>query len=74
MELINISNTNVGEDLIQTVNARDLHTFLGVGKDFSNWIKDRIEMYGFTESVDYIISEILCSPNLASTKARPQLN
>lgn len=73
MELINISNINVGEDLIQTVNARDLHTFLGVGKDFSNWIKDRIEMYGFTENVDYIISEILSSPNLASTKARPQL-
>lgn len=28
-----------------TVNARDLHTFLEVGKDFSNWIKDRIQQH-----------------------------
>ena len=68
MELINISNINVGEDLIQTVNARDLHTFLGVGKDFSNWIKDRIEMYGFAENVDYLVF----SPNLGNNqKGRP---
>lgn len=68
MELINISNINVGEDLIQTVNARDLHTFLGVGKDFSTWIKDRIEMYGFAENVDYLVF----SPNLGNNqKGRP---
>ena len=36
-----------------TVNARDLHTFLEVGKDFSTWIKDRIETFGFTEGQDY---------------------
>lgn len=68
MELINISNTSLGEDLIQTVNARDLHTFLGVGKDFSAWIKDRIEMYGFAENVDYLVF----SPNLGNNqKGRP---
>jgi phage anti-repressor protein len=27
----------------QTVDARVLHAFLGVGRDFSNWIKGRIE-------------------------------
>ena len=36
-----------------TVNARDLHTFLEVGKDFSTWIKDRVEQYGFTEGEDF---------------------
>jgi len=30
------------QDEIETVNARDLHAFLEVGKDFSTWIKDRI--------------------------------
>lgn len=35
------------------VNARDLHAVMGVGKDFSTWIKDRIETYGFIEGEDY---------------------
>jgi len=33
----------------QYINARDLHNSLEVGRDFSNWIKDRIEKYGFIE-------------------------
>lgn len=35
------------------VNARDLHKFLEVGKDFSTWIKDRIGQYGFVSGQDY---------------------
>lgn len=34
------------------VDARDLHDFLEVGKDFSNWFKDMVE-YGFTEGQDF---------------------
>lgn len=67
MELVNtvvgISNNLVGDDVIQTVNARELHTFLGVGKDFSTWIKDRIEAYSFSENVDFLI----LSPKLGKT-------
>lgn len=37
----------------QLCNARDLHATLGVGKDFSTWIKDRIEQYGFSAGDDY---------------------
>lgn len=37
-------------------NARDLHAFLGVGRDFSNWIKSRIEEYGFIDGEDYILT------------------
>lgn len=40
---------------VQTVNARDLHAFLKVGKVFGAWINDRIEQYGFTENVDYVV-------------------
>lgn len=47
----------IGEATVQTVDARDLHAFLEVGKDFSTWIKSRIETYGFVESVDYVTFE-----------------
>jgi phage anti-repressor protein len=52
----------------QMVNARDLHQRLEVGKDFSTWIKDRIEKYGFLEGEDF-------SPNLGkSTGGRPGID
>ena len=34
-------------------NARDLHSFLQVGKDFSTWIKNRIDKYDFIEGKDF---------------------
>lgn len=34
--------------------ARKLHKFLQVGRDYSNWIKSRIEEYGFQENQDFI--------------------
>ena len=37
----------------QAVNARELHQKLCVGKDFSSWIKNRIEKYGFVKNQDY---------------------
>ncbi|GJA61132.1 hypothetical protein KAM350_41250 [Aeromonas caviae] len=40
---------------VQTVNARELHSFLKVGRDFSNWIKDRIAEYGFVEGGGYLV-------------------
>lgn len=46
------------------VNARELHTFLELGRDFSNWIKARIKQYSFEESIDYQV--ISRSPELAS--------
>jgi phage anti-repressor protein/phage antirepressor YoqD-like protein len=53
-QLISISNGNIGGVTVQTVNARELHTFLEVGKDFSNWIKKRIEQYGFIHGIDFV--------------------
>lgn len=49
------------------INARELHSFLQVGKDFSTWIKDRIANYGFQEGLDFSpISGKTCSPNWGS--------
>ena len=60
-ELIQVAERQIGEGAIQTVNARDLHVFLEVGKDFSNWMKGRIEQYGFVENQDFVCSPILAS-------------
>ena len=45
-ELIKITEEN-GQ---RAVSARELHLFLVVGRDFSNWIKGQIEEYGFIEN------------------------
>ena len=60
---ININAAAIGSESINTVNARDLHAFLEVGRDFSSWIKNRIEVYGFAESVDYVTTENLVRQN-----------
>lgn len=38
------------------VDARELHEKLFVGKDFTSWIKDRIEKYGFAEGEDFFFT------------------
>lgn len=58
---------------VQTVDARELHQYLAVGKDFSTWIKDRIRQYEFSEGLDYVTAENLRSPKSGSAKARPQI-
>lgn len=55
---------------ITIVSARALHNALGVGRDFTNWIKGRIEEYGFKKGVDFEVIEYLTSPNPASAKSR----
>lgn len=55
--------------MVPTVNARDLHRVLKVGKDFSTWIKDRIEEYGFVEEQDFVkISNKSTSPKMGNQK------
>lgn len=64
-ELIALEKRVISEGEVQTVNARDLHAFLEVGKDFSNWIKDRIEQYGFIENQDFaVFAEIGGNPKV----------
>ena len=37
----------------RAVNARELHAFLESKQEFANWIKGRIDKYGFVENQDY---------------------
>ena len=64
-ELVKVEVRN-GEQL---VSARELHGFLEVKRDFSTWIKDRIEKYSFEEGVDF--SPIL--GNSAESMGRPRI-
>lgn len=53
---LTIITQNINGEPIPTTNARDLHAFLEVGKDFSTWIKSRIEQYDFEEGRDYVVT------------------
>ncbi|WP_409337888.1 antA/AntB antirepressor family protein [Bartonella bilalgolemii] len=53
--LIDIHQTTINGDIVQTVNARELHAFLEIGKDFSTWIKYRINKYNLLENQDYLV-------------------
>ncbi|CAB1007005.1 phage antirepressor Ant [Corynebacterium diphtheriae] len=67
-DLIPLAN----KDGIQAVMGRDLHQFLEVRRDYTNWMKQMIG-YGFTEGRDFeLIKEKVAghagSPNLANTR------
>ncbi|HCM1919095.1 TPA: antA/AntB antirepressor family protein [Salmonella enterica subsp. salamae serovar 28:r:e,n,z15] len=53
-QLIPVFDGTINNEPTLLCNARDLHDFLGVGKDFSTWIKGRVTEYGFVENQDYI--------------------
>jgi len=53
--LVNVFNAVIDGINQLAVNARDLHKFLKVGRDFTTWVKGRIEQYLFIENVDFII-------------------
>ena len=60
-----VNDGTIGDAVVQTVNARDLHAFLGNRDHFATWIKDRIRQYGFSKGVDFTaFSEV-------SEKGRP---
>jgi anti-repressor protein len=70
--LIPISERSLfGQDPVLTVDARDLHDFLEVGKDFSTWIKDRIAAYGFVDGRDYA-TEVF--PGFGEKVGRPRID
>ena len=58
-ELIKVNEIKIGEEDQRAANARDLWKFLESKRDFSNWIKDRIEKYGFVENEDFAIARIV---------------
>ncbi|MCM2317969.1 MAG: antA/AntB antirepressor family protein [Pseudomonas sp.] len=52
-QLVTVISGEIGGVEQSLCDARELHGFLKVGRDFSTWIRDRIEQYGFVEADDY---------------------
>lgn len=62
--LCTAKETVIGSQVVLSVDARALHEGLGVGRDFSNWARQRISSLGLEEGVDYEFSPILAkTPN-----------
>ncbi|ENY6784070.1 antA/AntB antirepressor family protein [Providencia rettgeri] len=59
--------------LINCVSANSLHEALGIDTRLTDWIKRRINEYGFTQGVDYLIVETLSDSKLSSAKSRQQI-
>jgi len=49
-----VTDQPIGNGTVPTVDARELHAFLDVKRDFSTWIKDRLQTYGFVQGVDFV--------------------
>lgn len=52
--VIAIHSTTIADESIPTVSARDLHTELTIGRDFSSWIKDQIDRAMLQEGQDFV--------------------
>ena len=58
-QLIPLRPQTINGNAVETVSARELHSFVESKQDFSTWIKNRIEKYGFVEDVDYLLHKIV---------------
>ena len=60
-ELIKITTTESGN---QVVSARELHKFLESKQQFADWIKNRIDKYGFVENQDFeVFQDFMNNPS-----------
>ena len=55
--LIAVTAGQIDGRATQLADARLLHEFLGVGKDFTTWIRLRIRQYGFEQNRDYLLTQ-----------------
>ena len=56
-ELIPINKQTIDNIETLTCDGRSLHEFLEVGRDYSTWMKERIEKYGFVEGSDFLLTK-----------------
>lgn len=71
-QLIPVFTGELIEQTTQYCNARDLHASLQVGRDFSTWINDRVEQYGFIEGEDF--SPVLGKTSKGTKGGRPTID
>ena len=69
-ELIPLQPQTIDGNAVETVSARELHAFVEVGKDFSTWIKNRLETLGSIENEDYLVVQEVF-PKMGEKGGRP---
>ena len=53
--LLPVSPLPIGGQEVNAIDGRDLHSFLGVGKDYTNWMKAQIRRANLTNHQDFAI-------------------
>ena len=53
--LIPVFNGLIQNQPVQLCNARELHTFLEIQTRYNDWVKNRINEYGFIQDEDYLV-------------------
>lgn len=59
MQLIKITPRQIAEQSVPTVNARELHSFVQSKQQFADWIKARIDKFGFAEDQDFTVHKFM---------------
>jgi len=62
LQLIKIEPRQIAQQSVQTVNARELWAFVQSKQEFANWIKARIEKFGFIKDQDFTIDKVINNP------------
>jgi len=57
MSKLQIQKTNLGKEIVNCVNSRDIHKYLKLITPYNNWIRIQIQKGGFIENIDYAIKE-----------------
>jgi phage anti-repressor protein len=57
-DLVAINEQEFDGELKQAVDARDLYVYLDVKRDFTTWVKERIDKFGFVNGIDYLLTKI----------------
>jgi len=54
-DILSLHSHIINKQTFDTVNAKELHAFLDVGRHFAAWIKARVQQYQFVENEDFIL-------------------
>lgn len=60
---ISTATAMIGGETVNAVNARELWQYLESSRQFGDWIKSRIEKYGFIDGVDFAVHKIVNGDN-----------
>jgi len=52
-DLIQIKQTQIGAENVNSVNSREIYTYLEIDTKYNDWINRAIDKYDFEENVDY---------------------